>query len=233
MMSPTWALQNLIDIARLFESRGNRYMLSDGTLLGAVRDGQFIPWDHDTDLLVPIQDFDPVVLRDLHCEGFQITRCFGFPEDGMEFTLRRYGIDTDLFFLYPRGTGSYISSYWWDIIDGTAEWIDYDFPLLEGGWIDFQEHRFRAPADPERYLSCAYGDSWRTPNDRWNWRVDPPNAATRRQRMDVAASYRAIAEYIHRGSGLRLEPGTSSSPPYVRMTPSVDRSLELWFSKSP
>lgn len=181
-------------------------MLSDGTLLGAVRDGQFIPWDHDTDLLVPIQDFDPVVLRDLRDEGFQITRWFGFPEDGMELTLCRQGVNTDLFFLYPRGTGSYISAYSCDTTDGTAEWIDYDYPLMESGWIDFLGNRFRAPADPERYLAYAYGDSWRTPNDRWNWRLDPPNAAKRHQRMDFAASYRAIAEYVRHGSGMRLEP---------------------------
>lgn len=39
------------------EKNNLTYFLSDGTLLGAVRDAKFIPWDTDIDIEVPIRDY--------------------------------------------------------------------------------------------------------------------------------------------------------------------------------
>lgn len=42
--------QGLVVVADFFERHGIWYALGFGTLLGAVRDGDLIPWDHDFDL---------------------------------------------------------------------------------------------------------------------------------------------------------------------------------------
>ena len=47
----------LEDIDALCQRHDLRYSLYCGTLLGAVREGDFIPWDDDADLMMPIEDY--------------------------------------------------------------------------------------------------------------------------------------------------------------------------------
>lgn len=55
-----WAIQ--LDLLHAFDRTckklGLRYFLSGGTLLGAVRDGHFIPWDDDIDVVMLRDDYD-------------------------------------------------------------------------------------------------------------------------------------------------------------------------------
>jgi hypothetical protein len=203
-MSSDNALRNLVDIAAALDAKDIQYYLSNGTLLGAVREGQFIRHDYDTDLTVLADSFDPGVLLDLRRCGFSLGKCLGFPDDGMYLQLTRTDVLTDLFLLYPRDSRMYVSAYS-DFRGGTAKWIDYLIPKLDYGWMEFMGHQFRVPKEPEELLRCEYGDSWRTPDKNWHYAVDPPNAAPRPERLDVAASQKAMAEYIQSHTGMPVE----------------------------
>jgi len=54
-------LDILIDVDKFCRQNGIRYSLGYGTLLGAVRYGDFIPWDDDADLIMPREDFERFV----------------------------------------------------------------------------------------------------------------------------------------------------------------------------
>lgn len=48
----------LCDVDDFCRREGIRYYIGYGTLLGAVRYGDFIPWDDDADIVMPREDFD-------------------------------------------------------------------------------------------------------------------------------------------------------------------------------
>ena len=50
-------LKILLVVDKVCREHGIRYWLSDGTMLGAVRHGGFIPWDDDADIAMPRPDF--------------------------------------------------------------------------------------------------------------------------------------------------------------------------------
>ena len=50
-------LQILKDFARFCDTHELRYYMAEGTLIGAVRHGGFIPWDDDIDVFMPYDDY--------------------------------------------------------------------------------------------------------------------------------------------------------------------------------
>lgn len=64
----TLLLEMMDDLDALCRRYGLRYFLTGGTALGAVREGGFIPWDEDIDIIMPRKDYDKLtalVMQDL------------------------------------------------------------------------------------------------------------------------------------------------------------------------
>lgn len=60
-----WAveLDLLYEFDRVCKELGVQYYLSNGALIGAVRDGHFIPWDDDIDVMMFRKDYDILVAQ--------------------------------------------------------------------------------------------------------------------------------------------------------------------------
>lgn len=54
-------LNVLVAVDKVCREHGLRYWLSDGTMLGAVRHGGFIPWDDDADIAMPRPDVEKLI----------------------------------------------------------------------------------------------------------------------------------------------------------------------------
>ena len=54
---------NLLAVNKVCREHGLHYYIYDGTMLGAVRHGGFIPWDDDLDIAMPREDYETFITR--------------------------------------------------------------------------------------------------------------------------------------------------------------------------
>ena len=68
------AIDGLRQVKEVLDKQDIEYWLDSGTLLGAVRDGRVIPWDHDIDLSTWYTNFDKItsVVREIRDKRFEI-----------------------------------------------------------------------------------------------------------------------------------------------------------------
>lgn len=141
------------------ENHDLRYFLAYGSLLGAVREGDIIPWDDDMDVLMPRPDYDRFL--DLYSEA-----------------------DHPGFFLFAPGSGGYPSS-WAKLVSLRTKFeaTDHYFPEDYGVFMDvfpldgipkrLQGSHFRAVAELTAIRHKAY------PKDKPHlFREQPPVART-------------------------------------------------------
>lgn len=169
------ALQNLKDIGKVLGRR--HWWLEAGSCLGAYREGDFIGHDKDTDIGLLKEDFDWALIAQLvHEYNFRILHVFGAINHGLEISVAREGIKTDIFIFYKKGTKRWHAAWTRGCHDINKDIIKlvFDADLIENlgtaklGGVDFP-----VPAETERYLVARYGKDWRTPDEKWNWATSP------------------------------------------------------------
>jgi len=67
-------VENLKDIKDILDGAGVKYWLDLGTLLGAIRDGKFIPWDTDIDIGTMCTETDKLIgtIPEIERKGFKV-----------------------------------------------------------------------------------------------------------------------------------------------------------------
>lgn len=152
--------QNLRDFKEAADSRGLRFMLQEGTLLGAYRDKNFCKDDeNDIDLGIMDEEFGKVdeVIKILENKGFVNKKRVDFKGIFHGGCWERNGCHIDLMrMIKDEGIVYNI---------GAMGAIRYDYPAeIFNGYskIIFRGMEFDAPADIEGFLKTRYGD-WKTP----------------------------------------------------------------------
>lgn len=174
-MDTAAALKNLCDARDILQALGITCWLTDGTLLGAVREGGFISYDKDMDLGVDALQYKPEIVECFQQAGFYLHGRYGIPDCGLVLAFKRNEIKVDLFFFYRSWDRTVWHAAWHCPTPGaTPQMIQYVYPSFRLKYMRFLDETFLAPAEPEKYLTLKYGD-WRTPVHKWDWKFDPKN----------------------------------------------------------
>jgi len=174
MIDKKIAIDNLITLRDILESENINWWLTDGTLLGLYREGDFIKHDTDTDIGIEWTTFTKSALRKILDKGFKIQHMFGLWKNSFEITLEKSGLRTDFFFFYTEGDRYYHSSFDHFTQVGCIRY-DYDYKPFGTKWTKFLGEDFKIPEDPLLFIETKYGFEWRTPIKQWHWSTSPKN----------------------------------------------------------
>jgi hypothetical protein len=177
-MDPESAFLNIVEARDILGGRGVNCWLTDGTLLGIYRGGDFIRHDEDLDFGAFIDDFDDGLILDFTDNGWKLYNIFGRRDCGLELSFRKRGIKLDIFFFYREGSRAWHGA-WRKIKEGQKvrrNLIKYYYDGFERAEIEFRGERFGIPRDTEKYLATKYGPGWRAPVKDWDWQFGPSNA---------------------------------------------------------
>ena len=156
-MDATVAAELLREAKEVFDELGVVFFLRQGTCLGAVRDGAFIPWDDDIDL-GSIYGMHGLTKRSVasvadafRARGFHVEAATSSGEAWLGIMKRHIRID---WFCYRVRKGRIVH------FPNVSIPVEVFARLQE---VDFVGERFLVPSPPEEYLRCKYGPNWATP----------------------------------------------------------------------
>jgi len=145
--------QGLKEIRDILNDLGILYYVTHGTLLGAIRDGDFIKWDWDVGISLKTEDVLPKfgrLISQLRKNGFEL-KSYNSGKTHLKINALKYGARYELIGFFKLGNMRYRRGF------------RYPGELFgEGTKITLRGETYRTVNQPEVYLEWMYGD-WRTP----------------------------------------------------------------------
>jgi len=151
LLNPEISKKNLSDFKKVMDKHGIIFGLWFGTLLGAVREKNFIEYDEDIDIFILDEDRKKVLnaLFDLESIGLKVARYN--EKKGLLSIIRDY---------------DYIDMYFYRKVFNTRRMGPNTIKakyLENMDTIDFLGEAYPLPANVEQVLSILYGKDWKIP----------------------------------------------------------------------
>ncbi len=177
------ARRMLFDTIDYLDQQKIVYHLEGGTLLGIVRDGELLPWDHDVDISILANDVDRFMsnLRFFYSKGYKIsfrksaTSIGPFVKGELSlFKIKRF-IPSLIKFFYPWYLENYVVldifvkakdetyTYW----QAQGKLLRVENKYYESfETINYRNEKLKIPNNFKDYLTQKYGD-WSVPVKEW------------------------------------------------------------------
>lgn len=177
------ARKMLFDVVEVLDNANIVYHLEGGTLLGIVRDGDLLPWDHDVDLSIMITDTPKFlkIKKELYRKGYKVTSKKS-KHDIHPFKMGDYKIfkikkivPSVVKWLFPRYKKNYIvldifikvndGNYcYWQAMNKLMRVSNKYYASYET--VNYRGASLKVPNDYKDYLTQKYGD-WSVPVKEW------------------------------------------------------------------
>lgn len=159
LIDKTIANENLKLLKQVCDRNGLTFLLYFGTLLGAVREHDFITHDEDIDLIMSKEQMPSFLdmLFQLREVGFELAR---FEYRGFLSIIRK-GEYIDIYFYQPYPSDPQLNYCCMDVWEKK-----YNEDVAP---ITFLGNTYMAPADYRGYLEHQYGPDWQTPVKFYNY----------------------------------------------------------------
>lgn len=163
-------LEAIDEAVKLFEELGLTILLCYGSLLGAIRDGGFIPHDDDVDFLIydgscsreEAMERRQALIKKLGERGYETRSSPSRANFHVKF--RRRHLD---FFICWREADQLVL-----MMERNSCYRPIDHSIVyPPSEVRFYERTLKAPANPTRFLEERYGADWSTSNrfHEWPW----------------------------------------------------------------
>lgn len=167
-MNKAVALANFRDANEVLRTR-TTYWMDCGTLLGAIRENDFLEHDADVDFGVWGTENHKRIAAAMFRRGFSKWAFFGTPDYGYEQSFKRDGVKVDFFYFYPKREELWQGSW----LDGHLIESVFDRELvLPPVRMLFHGIETYGPHHPDLMLEARYGD-WDREVKVWDWARDP------------------------------------------------------------
>lgn len=174
----------LFTVTSLLDERGIRYHLEGGTLLGIVRDQDLLPWDHDVDISIPVEQAEQLLklrwtlllmgykmsvrksqvdagpIRKHQYSVIKIKPLAGYLKYWLVPPEKKNFVVLDIFMKTSDATHTY-----WQAKDKVMRVERRYYHTHET--VDYLGHAMKVPNDYRGYLTEKYGD-WSIPVREWD-----------------------------------------------------------------
>lgn len=152
-LNPQQANQNLKDLAVVFEKSCIKFGIIYGTLLGAIREKGFIPWDEDIDVFMIDEDRELLhsALWDLRNVGLELIR-----KEGDLYSVMKGNDYIDIYVFRSEGSKRWCNT---DVLPEKFFGFTDKVDLLGGNYF--------CPDKPLDFLEHVYGSDWKTPKQNY------------------------------------------------------------------
>jgi phosphorylcholine metabolism protein LicD len=150
-LDPIISKNNLLDFKAVMEKHDIHYGLWFGTLLGAIREKDFIKHDEDTDVFMLDEDREKVLdaLYDFEEVGLKVIR---YEHNGEILSFMRDGDYIDIYF-YRKSLNQRVT------VDNGIDGKYLESTVM----TDFLGTQFPVPNHPKEVVKILYGENWHIP----------------------------------------------------------------------